>query len=63
MLPPGTPLLFLTKGLAGEGDRLELLPHRLRRQLRRRRQRSTPLFAVGGPSIAGELAAERDTAW
>jgi glycerol-3-phosphate dehydrogenase (NAD(P)+) len=61
-LPAGTPLLFLTKGLAGEGDELELLPHRLRRQLTPAQQRSTPLLAVGGPSIAGELAAERDTA-
>jgi hypothetical protein len=57
----GTPLLFLTKGLAGEGDRLELLPHRLRRHLTPAQQRSTPLLAVGGPSIAGELAEARDT--
>lgn len=61
VLPPGVPLLFLTKGLAGEGDRLELLPHRLRRHLTPEQQRDTPLVAIGGPSIAGELAAERDT--
>jgi hypothetical protein len=48
-LPAGTPLLFLTKGLSGEGDRLELLPHRLRRHLTPVQQRSTPLLAVGGP--------------
>jgi glycerol-3-phosphate dehydrogenase (NAD(P)+) len=60
-LPAGTPLLFLTKGLSGEGDRLELLPHRLRRHLTPVQQRSTPLLAVGGPSIAGELAEARDT--
>ncbi len=60
-LPAGTPLLFLTKGLAGEGDQLELLPHRLRRHLTPAQQRSTPLLAVGGPSIAGELAEMRDT--
>lgn len=60
-LPEGTPLLFLTKGLSGEGDRLELLPHRLRSHLTPAQQRSTPLLAIGGPSIAGELAEERDT--
>ncbi len=60
-LPVGTPLLFLTKGLSGEGDHLELLPHRLRRHLTPAQQRNTPLLAVGGPSIAGELAEERDT--
>lgn len=57
----GTPLLFLTKGLAGEGDRLDLLPHRLRGHLTPAQQAHTPLLAVGGPSIAGELAEERDT--
>ncbi len=61
VLPDGTPLLFLTKGLAGEGDRLDLLPHRLRGHLTPAQQARTPLLAVGGPSIAGELAEERDT--
>jgi glycerol-3-phosphate dehydrogenase (NAD(P)+) len=60
-LTEGTPLLFLTKGLAGDGERLELLPYRLRSHLTSAQQRSTPLLAVGGPSIAGELAEERDT--
>ncbi len=32
-LPPDVPLLFLTKGLAGHDGALELLPHRLRREL------------------------------
>ncbi len=61
VLPPGVPLLFLTKGLAGEAGRLELLPHKLRSRLTAAQQATTPLVAVGGPSIAGELAEERDT--
>jgi glycerol-3-phosphate dehydrogenase (NAD(P)+) len=60
-LPVGVPLLFLTKGLAGHDGALELLPHRLRRELRPELQRSVQLAAVGGPSIAGELAADRHT--
>jgi glycerol-3-phosphate dehydrogenase (NAD(P)+) len=61
VLPEGTPLLFLTKGLAGAGDRLDLLPHRLRSHLSPAQQLHNPLLAIGGPSIAGELAEERDT--
>jgi len=61
VLPEGVPLLFLTKGLAGAGDRLDLLPHRLRAHLSPTQQTHTPLLAIGGPSIAGELAEERDT--
>ena len=61
VLPPKTPLLFLTKGLSGAGHHLELLPHRLRSHLTPAQQGSTPLLAIGGPSIAAELAAERDT--
>ncbi|MBE2240378.1 MAG: glycerol-3-phosphate dehydrogenase [Caldilineaceae bacterium] len=61
VLPEGIPVLFLTKGLAGEGDSLELLPHRLRAHLTPSQQARTPLVAIGGPSIAGELAEGRDT--
>ena len=60
-LPPGVPLLFLTKGLAGHDNKLELLPHALRRELTPAQQAGTPLAAIGGPSIAGELAAGRHT--
>jgi glycerol-3-phosphate dehydrogenase (NAD(P)+) len=60
-LPADVPLLFLTKGLAGHEGALELLPHRLRRELRPSLQRTVKLAAVGGPSIAGELAANRHT--
>lgn len=61
VLPEGVPLLFLTKGLAGRGGNLELLPHVLRERLTDAQRRDNPLFAVGGPSIAGELAANRHT--
>jgi glycerol-3-phosphate dehydrogenase (NAD(P)+) len=60
-LPEDVPLLFLTKGLAGHDGGLELLPHRLRRELKPSQQRGVKLNAVGGPSIAGELAANRHT--
>lgn len=60
-LPPGVPLLFLTKGLSGHEGALEVLPYRLRRELRPELQSTVKLAAVGGPSIAGELAANRHT--
>lgn len=61
LLPANFPLLFLTKGLAGDGDALQTLPHRLRAGLPADRQRDVRLNAVGGPSIAGELAERRHT--
>ncbi len=60
-LPANFPLLFLTKGLAGDGHALQTLPHRLRAGLPPERQRDVRLNAVGGPSIAGELAERRHT--
>jgi glycerol-3-phosphate dehydrogenase (NAD(P)+) len=59
-LPADVPLLFLTKGLAGS-DHLELLPHKLRHELPPERRNLVRLAAVGGPSIAGELAVRRHT--
>jgi glycerol-3-phosphate dehydrogenase (NAD(P)+) len=60
VLPVDVPLLFLTKGLAGS-DHLELLPHKLRHELPPERRDQVRLAAVGGPSIAGELAVRRHT--
>ena len=55
------PVLMITKGLsAGEG-RLEVLPSRVAREVKRRTGLELPVLAVGGPCIAGELAALRDT--
>ncbi|MEZ4709570.1 MAG: 2-dehydropantoate 2-reductase N-terminal domain-containing protein [Caldilineaceae bacterium] len=60
-LPETTPLLFLTKGLEGDGENLYILPHALRNQLPERLHARVQLAAVGGPSIAGELAVRHPT--
>jgi glycerol-3-phosphate dehydrogenase (NAD(P)+) len=60
-LPPHVPLLFLTKGLAGENNALEILPHLLRNGLPKPLQTTVQVAAIGGPSIAGELAVRRHT--
>jgi glycerol-3-phosphate dehydrogenase (NAD(P)+) len=56
-----TPLLMLTKGLEGDGKGLRLLPDLLRAGLPPTLQSSVQLAAIGGPSIAGELAVRRHT--
>jgi len=61
LLDPSVPVVMLTKGLAGDGTRLHILPEVLRRGLPERHQDSVQLMAIGGPSIAGELAARRHT--
>jgi glycerol-3-phosphate dehydrogenase (NAD(P)+) len=61
LLPPQVPLLMLTKGLAGDGGRLRLLPDVLRAGLPATARDQVSIVAVGGPSIAGELAARRHT--
>ena len=60
-LPAGLPMLFLTKGLAGDGQSLSILPHKLRSGLPAERRADIKLNAIGGPSIAGELAERRHT--
>lgn len=60
-LPADVPMLFLTKGLHGTKDKLQILPHRFQKQLPANLQSKIKLNAVGGPSIAGELAANRHT--
>ncbi|MBW7885778.1 MAG: glycerol-3-phosphate dehydrogenase [Caldilineaceae bacterium] len=61
LLPENVPLLFLTKGLAGREDGIDLLPWLLRDHLPAERRSRVALTAVGGPSIAGELAVRRHT--
>jgi glycerol-3-phosphate dehydrogenase (NAD(P)+) len=61
VLPTTTPLLMLTKGLEGDGQRLHLLPDLLRRGLQPEQQAGVRIAAIGGPSIAGELAVRRHT--
>lgn len=62
-LPTHVPLLFLTKGLAADaaGERLLTLPHALRSRLPDGLAERVRLNAIGGPSIAGELAERRHT--
>lgn len=55
------PILMVTKGMAVEGETLETLPSFVARELRRRTGFVVPVMAVGGPCIAAELAARRDT--
>ncbi len=55
------PVLIITKGLAPGDNRIDVLPQRVAREVERRTGISLPVMAVGGPCIAGELAAGRDT--
>ncbi len=61
LLSPETPILLLTKGLAGEGQKLTILPELFRADLPASYRDSLQINAIGGPSIAGELAARRHT--
>ncbi|HET6414165.1 MAG TPA: hypothetical protein VFG53_19060 [Anaeromyxobacter sp.] len=53
------PVLMITKGLAVRGQSLEILPTKVSRALDERLRFRVPVMAVGGPCIAGELAARR----
>jgi glycerol-3-phosphate dehydrogenase (NAD(P)+) len=55
------PILMITKGLAPRDGGIEVLPRLLAREIERRTGMAMPVMAVGGPCIAGELAARRDT--
>lgn len=61
VLSPETPLLMLTKGMEGDGKALHLLPNLLRSGLPPELASSVKIAAIGGPSIAGELAVRRHT--
>ncbi len=56
-----TPVLMLTKGLEGDGERLRILPDVLRGGLPDRLRDRVRIAAVGGPSIAGEVAVRHQT--
>lgn len=59
-LPPGLPVLAVTKGLALRGDGgLQILPDQFDSLLPERLRGRVPLAAIGGPCIAGELAGRR----
>lgn len=61
-LRAATPVLMITKGLMpSAAGTIEVLPVRVAREVERRRGLRLTVMAVGGPCIAGELAARRDT--
>jgi len=57
VIPENLPLVMIAKGLVGENHQLHILPEVLRRGL----PESIPIAAIGGPSIANELADRRHT--
>jgi glycerol-3-phosphate dehydrogenase (NAD(P)+) len=61
LLGEDIPIVAVTKGLAGDGRTLSILPDVLRNGLPRGYRDKVRIAAIGGPSIAGELAARRHT--
>ncbi len=61
LLKKPIPIIMLTKGLAAHDDTLHILPHVVRDRLADYDLNDVPVGAVGGPCIAGELAARRDS--
>lgn len=61
VLPPDVPVLALTKGLHGDGQQIGILPNLFRSHLPASYRDKVSLNAIGGPSIAGELAVQRHT--
>jgi glycerol-3-phosphate dehydrogenase (NAD(P)+) len=61
VLPENIPVLMLTKGLAGIQNKLQILPDLLRSGMPADIRDRVEIYAVGGPSIAGELANRRHT--
>ena len=55
------PVLMLTKGLAAQSNSIEILPRIVQKGLSRFNLADIPVAAVGGPCIAGELAARRES--
>lgn len=55
------PVVMITKGLAPRGASLEVLPRVVAKEFEKRTSRRLSVMAVGGPCIARELAARRDT--
>lgn len=62
MLRPGMPVIAIAKGMeADDNGDLRLLPDVLAEQVAPELRSSVSWAAIGGPSIAGEVAARRDT--
>jgi glycerol-3-phosphate dehydrogenase (NAD(P)+) len=56
-----TPIIMITKGMKPMPHNMGALPDHVAEQLRTRLGFSVPVAAIGGPCIAGELAARRST--
>ena len=56
------PILLVTKGLAAAGGEIRVLPALVEDALRRRAVKSSGVGGIGGPCLALELAARRETA-
>jgi len=61
LLPADVPVLAVTKGLEGDGEGLQILPDVFRSGLPAAIRERVQVAAIGGPSIAGELASRRHT--
>ncbi|PLZ93908.1 glycerol-3-phosphate dehydrogenase [Fischerella muscicola CCMEE 5323] len=61
LLSPKIPILMVTKGLAGDGKKLSILPDVLKAGLPIEYRDQVQIAAIGGPSIAQELATRRHT--
>ena len=61
LLEPDTMVISIAKGMEAEGDVLRILPDVLAAQAPPDLRESVSWSAVAGPSIAGEVAARRDT--
>ena len=59
VLPPDVPIVMVTKGLAGDGETIQTLPEYLEKRLGATYRGD--VCAIGGPSIASELAVRRPT--
>ncbi len=55
------PVIMITKGMKPLADTMQALPDYVAEQLKARLGFSVPVAAIGGPCIAGELAAKRPT--
>ncbi|MDJ0800860.1 MAG: glycerol-3-phosphate dehydrogenase [Calothrix sp. MO_167.B12] len=61
VLSADIPILAVTKGLVGDGEKLSILPDVIRDNLPHTISDRIQIAAIGGPSIAQELAARRHT--
>ncbi|WP_235006924.1 NAD(P)H-dependent glycerol-3-phosphate dehydrogenase [Calothrix rhizosoleniae] len=61
LLSVDIPILAVTKGLVGDGEKLSILPDVIRGNLPHTISDRIQIAAIGGPSIAQELAARRHT--